>query len=162
MASVSCSSTIAGTAVIRANLPNTAWRVTPAPRARIWTRDQTWTRIGSCYFGASLGAAVAVTLAVERPPAALILCSPFTSLSDMGRVHYPLLPTGPLLRDRFDSIARIGRVRRPVLVIAGDHDQIVPLEQSRRLHVAIQHPGPDSLSSPVPTTTISSCWLDHG
>ena len=55
------------------------------------------------YFGASLGAAVAVTLAVERPPRALILRSPFTSLSDMGRVHYPLLPTGALLRDRFDS-----------------------------------------------------------
>jgi fermentation-respiration switch protein FrsA (DUF1100 family) len=41
------------------------------------------------YFGESLGAAVAVTLAAEQPPAALILRSPFTSLAEVGRLHYP-------------------------------------------------------------------------
>jgi fermentation-respiration switch protein FrsA (DUF1100 family) len=93
------------------------------------------------YFGESLGAAVAVTLAVERAPAALILRSPFTSLSDMGRLHYPFLPTGPLLRDRFDSVGRIGRVAYPVLIVAGERDQIVPLGQSRRLYDAISTTG---------------------
>jgi uncharacterized protein len=93
------------------------------------------------YFGESLGAAVAVTLAVERAPAALILRSPFTSLSDMGRLHYPFLPTGPLLRDRFDSVGRIGRVACPVLIVAGERDQIVPLGQSRRLYDAISTTG---------------------
>jgi uncharacterized protein len=90
------------------------------------------------YFGESLGAAVAVTLALEQPPARLILRSPFTSLADMGRVHYPFLPTGPLLRDRFESIRRIGQVACPVLVVAGDRDQVIPFEQSRRLYEAIQ------------------------
>jgi len=93
------------------------------------------------YFGESLGAAVAVTLAVERAPAALILRSPFTSLSDMGRLHYPFLPTGPLLRDHFDSVGRIGRVAYPVLIVAGERDQIVPLGQSRRLYDAISTTG---------------------
>ena len=93
------------------------------------------------YFGESLGAAVAVTLAVERAPAALILRSPFTSLSDMGRLHYPFLPTGPLLRDRFDSVGRVGRVACPVLIVAGERDQIVPLEHSRRLFDAISTTG---------------------
>jgi uncharacterized protein len=93
------------------------------------------------YFGESLGAAVAVTLAVERAPAALILRSPFTSLSDMGRLHYPFLPSGPLLRDRFDSVVRIGRVACPVLIVAGERDQIVPLGQSRRLYDAISTTG---------------------
>jgi uncharacterized protein len=92
------------------------------------------------YFGESLGAAVAVTLAVEQPPSALILRSPFTSLSDMGRVHYPLLPTGLLLRDRFDSLSRIGLISSPVLIVAGERDRIVPPEQSRRLYAAIQRP----------------------
>jgi pimeloyl-ACP methyl ester carboxylesterase len=78
---------------------------------------------------------------VDVPPAALILVSPFTSLSDMGRLHDPLLPTGPLLRDRYDSMARIGRVSAPVLIIAGERDQVVPPDQSRRLHAAIQRPG---------------------
>jgi fermentation-respiration switch protein FrsA (DUF1100 family) len=93
------------------------------------------------YFGESLGAAVAVALAAEQPPAALILRSPFTSLADMGRVHYPFLPVvGVLLRDRFDSIERIRRVRCPVLVIAGERDQVVPQADSRRLYEAASGP----------------------
>jgi uncharacterized protein len=88
------------------------------------------------YFGESLGAAVAVALAVERPPAALVLRSPFTSLGDMGRLYYPYLPTNLLLRDRFDSLGRIEHLTCPVLIIAGDQDRIVPQEQSRRLYDA--------------------------
>jgi uncharacterized protein len=58
----------------------------------------------------------------------------------MGRLHYPLLPTGPLLRDRFDSLRQIGRLPCPVLIIAGDQDRVVPQEQSRRLYDAAQGP----------------------
>ena len=92
------------------------------------------------YFGESLGSAVAVGLAVEHPPAALILRSPFASMVDVGRHHYPWLPVGLLLRDRFESIDRIGRIRSPLLVIAGGRDRIVPIEQSRRLYDAAVAP----------------------
>lgn len=85
------------------------------------------------YFGESLGAAVAVELAVVEPPAALILRSPFTSMADMARVHVGPGPPRFLLRDRFPSDERIGDVDAPVLVIAGSHDSIVPLAQSREL-----------------------------
>lgn len=92
------------------------------------------------YFGESLGAAVAVALAVEHPPAAMVLRSPFTSLVDMGRLVYPFLPVRPLLRDRFDAISQIRQLLCPLLVVAGDRDSIVPPEQSRRLRDAA--PGP--------------------
>jgi uncharacterized protein len=92
------------------------------------------------YFGESLGAGVAVGLAVERPPAALVLRSPFTSLADVGRVHYPWLPVGRLLMDRYPSIDRIGSVDAPVLVIAGSRDDIVPAKLSRRLYDAANEP----------------------
>ena len=92
------------------------------------------------YFGESLGAAVAVGLAVEHPPAALILRSPFTSMGDVGHHHYPLLPVRLLLRDRFPSIDRIRRIHSPLLVIAGDSDRIVPTQQSRRLYEAASDP----------------------
>ena len=85
------------------------------------------------YFGESLGAAVATSLAAASAPAALILRSPFTSMTDVGRHHYPILPVRILLRDRYDSIGAIERVHAPVLVIAGDRDAIVPVDQSRRL-----------------------------
>ena len=93
------------------------------------------------YIGESLGAAVAVTLASERPPLALVLRSPFTSLADIGAHHYPYLPVHPaLLRDTYRSIERIGAVRAPVLVIAAEHDRIVPPAFSRRLHDAAAEP----------------------
>ena len=92
------------------------------------------------YFGESLGSGVAARLAVERPPFALILRSPFTSLADVGRVHYPWLPVRWLLRDRFLSLERVSQVRCPVLVIAGRQDSIVPLEQSRRVYDGAPQP----------------------
>ncbi|MBI2324128.1 MAG: alpha/beta hydrolase [Chloroflexi bacterium] len=92
------------------------------------------------YFGESLGAAVAVRLAIERPPVALVLRSPFTSLDDMAKLHYPWLPIGPLLVDRYGSIDRIGHVRTRVLVLAGTEDAIVPLSHSRRLYEAAPEP----------------------
>ena len=88
------------------------------------------------YFGESLGTAVAVDLAVEHPPAALVLRSPFTSMSDVGQYHYPFLPVRLLLRDRFATIGQIQRVQMPVLVIAGGRDRIVPVESSRRVYDA--------------------------
>jgi fermentation-respiration switch protein FrsA (DUF1100 family) len=92
------------------------------------------------YLGESLGTAVATTLAAGYPPAALILRSPFTSLADVGRIHYPFLPVRWLLADRFAAIDVIGAVRSPVLVIAGDRDSIVPLELSQRLFERITAP----------------------
>jgi fermentation-respiration switch protein FrsA (DUF1100 family) len=92
------------------------------------------------YFGESLGAAVAVRLALEWPPAALVLLSPFTSLTDVGRLHYPWLPVATLLADRYPSISRIARLAAPLLVIAGDRDTLVPAELSRRLYDAAGEP----------------------
>lgn len=92
------------------------------------------------YFGESLGAAVAVGLAVQRPPAALVLRSPFTSLADVASVHYRWLPVRRLLLDRYPSIERIASVHVPVLVIAGDRDDIVPEQLSRRLYDAANEP----------------------
>ena len=92
------------------------------------------------YLGESLGAAVAVALAVEQPPLVLVLRSPFSSLVDMGRLHYPLLPVGLLLWDRYPSVERIGRVAAPLLVVAGEQDRLVPVAQSRRLYEAATDP----------------------
>jgi uncharacterized protein len=92
------------------------------------------------YFGESLGAAVALRLATERPPAALVLRSPFASLAEVGQVHYPWLPVSWLLRDRFDAAALVGRLDAPLLVAAGGRDRIVPVGHSRRLFAAAPPP----------------------
>ena len=92
------------------------------------------------YFGESLGGAVALELAAEHPPAALALRSPFTSMVDVGRLHYPFLPVSVLLRDRYASLDRIAALRCPLLVMAGEADWIVPAAQSRRLFAAAPEP----------------------
>ena len=51
-------------------------------------------------------------------------------------MHYPILPVRWLLRDRYASGERIARIGSPLLVIAGDRDSVIPLEQSRRLYDA--------------------------
>ena len=92
------------------------------------------------YFGRSLGAAVAVELATEKPPAGLILVSPFSSVSDMARRAFPYLPVGWLLKDRYDSMSRIRRIQTPLLIIHGAQDEMVPVEQGRMLFEAANDP----------------------
>lgn len=82
-------------------------------------------------FGESLGAAVAVGLAQDTEVHAIVLRSPFTSLADVGRVHYPFLPVRLLLRDRFEVAGAVDDVQAPIVVIAGEADTIIPPEQSR-------------------------------
>lgn len=108
-----------------------------ARAAEAWVRGRSAGPV--IYLGESLGAAVAVGLAVERPPAALILRSPFTSLADVARHHYGPVPRW-LLADSYPSIDRIGQVDAPLLVVAGDRDEIVPLAHSRRLFAAARDP----------------------
>ncbi|MFC4005095.1 alpha/beta hydrolase [Prauserella oleivorans] len=88
------------------------------------------------YFGESLGAAVVAELALEHPPAALVLRSPFTDLAAVGQRHYPFVPVRLLLLDRFPVADRIGRVRAPVTVVYGTADSIVSPEQSREVAAA--------------------------
>lgn len=94
------------------------------------------------YFGESLGASVCGGLASELPPAALILRSPFPSTVEIARHHYPFLPVfEPLIWDRYPLARQLAEsVRSPVLVLVGEHDDIVPLDLSRRVYEAAAEP----------------------
>ena len=91
-------------------------------------------------FGRSLGCAVAVEVAASRETYAVILESPFTSTRAMARRSYPLLPLGLLITTRLDSLAKIDKVRAPLLVLHGDADQTVPIELGRELFDAANEP----------------------
>jgi fermentation-respiration switch protein FrsA (DUF1100 family) len=90
-------------------------------------------------FGRSLGGAVAVDLAAERPLAGLILESTFTSVADMARAVIGI-PLGPLIGRRFPSDEKIARVRCPILFFHGDRDRIIPFELGRRLFAVAPEP----------------------
>jgi fermentation-respiration switch protein FrsA (DUF1100 family) len=90
-------------------------------------------------FGRSLGGAVAVDLAADRPLAGLILESTFTSIADVARKATGI-PLGALIGRRFPAEETIRRVRCPILFFHGDRDRIVPFELGRRLFAAAPEP----------------------
>ena len=83
--------------------------------------------------GRSLGTGVAVQAAAARPPRCMILTSPYTSMLDEARTHYPWLPVAFLMRHPFDSAAHAPALRMPLLVLIGDADTLVPPGLSERL-----------------------------
>ena len=89
-------------------------------------------------FGESLGGAVSIRLATERPCAGVAVVSTFTSLADVARIHYGAL--GAMARGRFDSRARIGRLTVPLFVAHGDCDEVVPYELGTALYDAALEP----------------------
>jgi uncharacterized protein len=85
------------------------------------------------YFGESLGSGVVAALQARRPPAGVVLRSPFTDLAAVGAHHYPWLPVRLLLRDRFEVIGPLSDSEVPTTVIYGDRDSVVPPELSARV-----------------------------
>lgn len=91
-------------------------------------------------YGQSLGAAVALELALRRPIDALILEAPFLSIREMANVHYGWLPLGRLITTEYDNIGKIGKVHIPVLILHGDQDETVPYEHGQRLFTVANPP----------------------
>jgi len=85
--------------------------------------------------GRSLGGGIASWLAAYNSPAALILESTFTSVTDVGQRLYPFLPRF-LSRVRYDTLGRLGMVRCPLLVAHSPDDEVVSQDFGLRLYVA--------------------------
>jgi len=90
------------------------------------------------YFGRSLGSAVTVDLALAHPPRGVVLEAPFTSVRAMANTVLP--GAGYLFRTRWDSLAKIGRLKAPLLIIHGESDEVVPFAQGRALFEAAPEP----------------------
>ena len=91
-------------------------------------------------FGHSLGGAVAIDCALDRPAAGLVVESAFTQVRDMARASYPGLPLHLLARNQFRSIHKVGRLTLPKLFIHGSEDVRVPPALGRRLYEAAAEP----------------------
>jgi len=87
-------------------------------------------------FGRSLGSGVAVQLAAARPVAGVVLVTPFDSMVEVGRHHYPFLPVSWMLKHRFDSAALAPKIAAPLLCIVALRDEIIPTARSQRLYEA--------------------------
>jgi uncharacterized protein len=87
-------------------------------------------------YGESLGTGVAIELAVHHPAGALVLLAPYTSMDDVGAHLYPYLPVRLLLKDHFNSLAKIAMIKFPILMLAAKNDEVVPLYLTKQLYDA--------------------------
>jgi len=95
--------------------------------------------------GESLGTGVAAQAAENRAEKirGLILITPFDSMVSAAAHHYPWLPVGLLLRDRFDSIRALQHFPNPVAILLAKNDTTTPPSGARRLFDSL--PGPKKI-----------------
>ena len=91
-------------------------------------------------WGESLGSALAMALAAEKPVGKVVLEAPFTSAVDVGAQHYWFVPVRRFMKDQFRSDLRASKLTAPVLVVHGDNDAVVPIALGKRLYGLIQAP----------------------
>ncbi len=91
-------------------------------------------------YGRSLGSGVAVQLAAARKVAGVILVTPYDSLVAVAGRHYPYLPVSFMLRHRFDSMLYAPALDVPLLAIAGERDNLIPPQHTKRLADAWKGP----------------------
>lgn len=87
--------------------------------------------------GRSLGSGVAVALAARRPVERLVLVTPYDSIANVAADHFPWLPVRSLIRDRYDSLRRIGAVQVPTLLVIAERDEVVFRDRSDALIAAV-------------------------
>lgn len=84
-------------------------------------------------FGRSLGGGVTAQLASEVKPGAVILESTFTSIGNLAREKFPMLPMQLLIWNRFDSSSKMARIHAPVMVVHSVDDTLIPYRFGRAL-----------------------------
>jgi len=91
-------------------------------------------------YGESLGAAVAVDLASRQPVGGLVMESAFSSAVEVGQEMFPFLPARLLVRNRYESVNKIGRVAAPVLILHSRDDELFKWHHPQQLYDAAREP----------------------
>ena len=119
--------------------PSEAGLINDARAGYDWLTERGYQPRDIVIHGFSLGSAVAVQLAAERPARALILEAPMTGIDDIAADHGGRI-FGPIMRDSFRSRNFIARVHMPVLIAHGDADTVIPFAHGERLFALANEP----------------------
>jgi fermentation-respiration switch protein FrsA (DUF1100 family) len=90
-------------------------------------------------WGQSLGSGVAARMAAEGRASLLILQSPYTAITDVAARRFPVYPVRWFMRDRFDTLSLVPRIKVPVLIMHGTGDLTVPFDMGETLSHALAH-----------------------
>jgi fermentation-respiration switch protein FrsA (DUF1100 family) len=90
--------------------------------------------------GESIGNGVAIEAALRHPSRALIVESAFTSIAGMGKSVVPWLPLQWFVTWRYDNLAKLPKVGRPILVMHSRDDEVIPFAMGQALFAAACEP----------------------
>lgn len=91
-------------------------------------------------YGRSIGGAIALELATREKVKSVVVQSSFTSLSDIAKEIYPLVPEVLIKNDYWNSKELIKKINYPILISHGDKDEIVPVSHSYKLYELANEP----------------------
>ncbi|XVJ70310.1 MAG: alpha/beta hydrolase [Rhizobacter sp.] len=101
--------------------------------------DAVWAAVADRYqglarvvLGRSLGSALAARWAVKHRPELTVLVSPYCSMTDLAKEHFPLVPTG-LLRYPLTTCDYMAQLHKPALLIHGEKDALISPHHSERI-----------------------------
>ncbi len=85
--------------------------------------------------GESLGCGVAAGVAREASPdiAGIVLITPWNTLLAVAKDHYPLLPVGWFMKDRYDNAENLKSYPGRIAVVGAERDEVVPVKHARDL-----------------------------
>jgi pimeloyl-ACP methyl ester carboxylesterase len=85
---------------------------------------------------------LAIDLAASVPDErGTIVEATFTSIPDVAAsTKWGWLPVGPLITQRFDSMAKVRKLGSPLLVVHGDSDSLIDTSLGRKLYEAAAQP----------------------
>lgn len=90
-------------------------------------------------YGESLGGAVIIDLALSHKLGGLILDSTFSSIEDVIKLRYPLIPSR-VFSSKFNSVYKIKSIIPPKLIIHSIDDEIIPFRLGKKLYEVSPEP----------------------
>lgn len=83
--------------------------------------------------GRSLGTGIATYLASNRDTSKLILITPYDSIEHIAQDKYIFFPISILLKDKYNSVERVNKIKSKTLIILAQYDNIINSKYSQIL-----------------------------
>jgi len=120
--------------------PNEEGTYLDAQAAHQWLRQKGFSATNIIALGESLGGGIASELALRESLCGLILQSTYTSITDVGAELFPWLPVRWIGTIKYDTRARMPRIKVPLLVMHSREDGLIGFAHAEKNFAVANEP----------------------